>query len=474
MANQSTVQRQKTSTAFSRGLAQHSLVEHSLCLLNSRRSLTPGAKHVVSYDFTDKNRNRKTATATISAANGLNANDEMLLNGLLSLTFSQPDASLDFYATPYWCMKQLGIVDKDRTQGYRFTQFKDALHRLAGVTYSNDRFYDPVRGEHREVIFGLLKYSLPLGNSSRAWRLIWDPQFFRNCETIKGSFQFDFDVYRKLDPASRRLFLLLNKIFHRNDTSPRFDVRSLAVNTLGYSSDMRTSDLKQKLLRSSRKMHDLGVIATPDCMTLQQTISKKRPGEFAICFHKGANTGLSNSANQKPVESPLAEPLTLLGFEALAVNRILKGHSRSSIQQWIDITQAAVERDQIKTTPQAFFMYYIKEAKAKRTTPPDWWRELKKQEFEKRQSSTTKSTSSCANETFAKFLADEGKAAFEKTTADIFETCKRAGQDAGTAHSNAVQHARTVARREFNQQNKHLANNSVSSFQDILRSRFKQ
>jgi len=68
----------------------------------------------------------------------------------------------------------------------------------------------------------------------------------------------------------------------------------------------------------------------------------------------------------------------------------------SSIQQWIDITQAAVERKQIKTTPQAFFMCYIKEAKAKRTTPPDWWRELKKQEFEKRQSSITKSTDSHA------------------------------------------------------------------------------
>lgn len=50
---------------------------------------------------------------------------------------------------------------------------------------------------------------------------VWDPQWYGFCEALAGSFTFDFRIYRDLDCASRRLFLLLSKIIWRNDVSPR-------------------------------------------------------------------------------------------------------------------------------------------------------------------------------------------------------------------------------------------------------------
>ena len=72
------------------------------------------------------------------------------------------------------------MIDQHARRGGRqYRQFADALERLSGIRYQNHAFYDPLRGEHRRVSFGLLSYSLPLDcESSRAWRIFWDPLFF--------------------------------------------------------------------------------------------------------------------------------------------------------------------------------------------------------------------------------------------------------------------------------------------------------
>ena len=90
---------------------------------------------------------------------------------ILSLALSQPEPTADFFATPYYCLRQLGLITSDKRGGREFESFRAALKRLAGIRYQNDAFYDPVRGEHRDVSFGFLNYSLPLdSNSSRSCR----------------------------------------------------------------------------------------------------------------------------------------------------------------------------------------------------------------------------------------------------------------------------------------------------------------
>ena len=74
--------------------------------------------------------------------------------------------------------------------------------------------------------------------SSRAWYIVWDAQFFEYCQAVSGSLRFDLGLYRSLDFASRRLFLLLQKIFWRNDHTPPFELRKLGVETLGFSAQL--------------------------------------------------------------------------------------------------------------------------------------------------------------------------------------------------------------------------------------------
>jgi hypothetical protein len=129
------------------GLAQLSLVEHALCPLDPALSLRPGSIHAVSYHFADSHRHRRTAHASVACPFGLSANDELYLYGLLALHFAQSEPGLDFYATPHYCLRNLGIVEPSAEQGKRYAIFREAVRRLAGVVYQNDNFYDPIRGE---------------------------------------------------------------------------------------------------------------------------------------------------------------------------------------------------------------------------------------------------------------------------------------------------------------------------------------
>ena len=153
-------------TRLTRAKAQLSLVEHALCPLDSATSLRPNFVHETGYSFTDKNRNRKKATVRMGAIDGLSAHDEFYLWGLLSLALSQPEPRPELMATPYFCLRQLGIVEGTSKGGREFASFRAAIKRLAGVHYQNNYFYDPIRGEHRAVAFGFLNYSLPLNPES--------------------------------------------------------------------------------------------------------------------------------------------------------------------------------------------------------------------------------------------------------------------------------------------------------------------
>lgn len=244
------------------GMGQLSLVEHALCPLDSGHSLRPRLVHECEYRYSDKRGSRRTARVRVTCPLGLSAQDEFYLWGLLALTFSQPAPQVEFHATPHYCLKQLGVIDAGgRRGGRQYRQFAAALERLAAVRYQNHAFYDPVRAEHRRVSFGLFSYSLPLSTeSSRAWRIVWDPLLFELVSAIGGHLRFDLNVYRELDPASRRLFLLLGKMFRRSTRPAVFDLRHLAVQVLGFAPTVATRDLKSKVGRCIRRLADREVV----------------------------------------------------------------------------------------------------------------------------------------------------------------------------------------------------------------------
>lgn len=370
------------------GIAQLTLVEHSLCQLDPGLSLKPKQRHESEFFYTDKTRRRRRGRVVIDCAKGLLANDEFFLWGLLALTLSQPNPDICFFATPHFCLRRLGLVDtKSNRGGKNYALFRAALERLAAVNYYSDAFYDPIRREHCETSFGFLSYRLPIEEkSSRAWRIYWNPVFFEMCAPFNGHLPFDLETYRELDQASRRLFLLLKKVFWRCRVSHVFDVRDLAVNALGYSPKLNSKTLNRKVKTCAGRLVERGIVALPPGTgCADELVVRQSTGKFAIQFHRG---DYFQKRNQRPKfasdeDLPVFDTLQAIGLEKYTVRRVLRQYDHRLIQEWADITLAAPERfgrEFFKASPQAFFMDNIRKARDDGRMPPDWWRELRKTE----------------------------------------------------------------------------------------------
>lgn len=361
------------------GIGQLSLVEHALCPLDARRGMVEHLVHQAAYHFTDAQRRRRTARARVLCPIGLSANDELYLWGLLALTLRQADHGGQLHATPHWCLRQLRLIDQHAQRGGRqYAQFAAALERLSAITYLNDNFYDPVHREHRRVSFGFLSYSLPIeADSSRAWRIQWDPVFIEMVAAVGGQFRFDLAVYRALDPATRRLFLFACKIFPRRSDLPTMDLQTLAVDVLGFAASLRPRDLKLKLTRCLERLQSLDVVASFE-------FCRVGPGDYRLRAVRGAyfEERRRTAAVFDPTDNPAWDPLIELGFDAAAARRLLKRYPQRLISEWIDITQAARERFGarfFRKSPMAYLVDSLGKAASGTRTAPDWWREVSRE-----------------------------------------------------------------------------------------------
>ena len=371
------------------GIGQLSLVEHALCPLDTRVSLQQNLRHASEYRYTDADGQGQSARVVVHCPAGLSASDEFYLWGLLALTFAQPEPQIEFQATPHFCLRKLGIISPDSKGGKSYRLFREALRRLSAVHYQNERFYDPIRREHRTVSFSLFSYSLPVDvDSSRAWRIVWNPLFFEYCQATAGQLRFDLDTYRQLDHASRRLFLLLSKVFWRRSVSPRFNMRHLAVDVLGFSANLATRTLKAKVKRCAEVLTCHKVIAM--MMEPNQRLPQKQSkGDCAVQFTRGVYYDRRHSARQSAAieESPLYDPLRAIGFDSETISRILPRFSVEQIQLWADVTLAAIERKGpsfFRRSPQAFFMDNIQSAACGNRTPPEWFWAIRSEEQQRR------------------------------------------------------------------------------------------
>ena len=453
---------------LSAGTAQLGLVEHALCPLDSSVSLRGNLVHTCQHYYTDANRHRKRATVRVGCPEGLSAGDELFLWGLLALTFSQAEPSLEFYATPHYCLRRLDSIDSHAKRGGRqYEQFRQAIRRLAGVYYQNDAFYDPTRAEHREVGFGLLSYSLPLDpKSARGWRILWDPLFFEYCQANSGHFAFDLQTYRRLDCASRRLFLLLKKMFHRRQASVVLDLRHAAVNVMGYSANLSINDLKKKLIRCSKRLVEAKILAPhAEGHGTVPRFEKCCVGQYKVRFSRGAYFDDQQVTKQGETdeECSLAEPLASIGFDERAIRRFTRQFPTGLLAEWVDITLAARERfgeEFFKRSPAAYFTDNVKAAALGQRTPPDWWLDVRKEEQRRVETDTVRALGlfDASDDTddvrarFRDYLRDAGRRQYEELSADIFRQLRSAGRDATDARRAAHRHAKDHLWRQFNSQ----------------------
>ena len=366
----------RTQHGRSIGVGQLSVVEHALCPLESKRGAN--LVHRVSYHFTDAQRRRQTARVRVFAPLGLFPGDELYLWGLLALTLSQQelDGSLD--ATPHWCLRQLGLIDAGTRRGGRqYQQFAATLERLSAVSYLSSACYDPVRCEYRQVSFRFFSYSLPANpESNRAWNIVWDEVFFRMVQATGGSMRFDLELYRALDPAARRMFLLLTKVGYRKGRIPVFGLQHLAVDLLGLSPTLAIRDMKVKVSRTLKRLESVGVIQCGQ-------ILRVAPGQFTVTIERGPSLNSKTDREPTATESPLIEGLLALGFDHQAASRLVRRYPRKLVALWIDITQAAMERfgrQHFRKSPMAYLVDSLSKAAQGTRTPPDWWHEVRKAE----------------------------------------------------------------------------------------------
>ena len=435
--------RNDTATYSRSGVGQLSMVEHALCPLDSQVSMRPGLEHKTAFQFTDHQRRRRTALVEVSCPRGLSANDEFYLWGLLALTLSQPQPEPEFHATPHFCLRALGLIDSRKRRGGRqYEQFAAAIERLSWVRYGCDAFYDPIRAERCRVRFGFFSYRLPMDPmSSRAWRFHWDGQFFEFVRSAGGSLRFDLELYRRLTPAGRRLFLFVTKVFARRESTPRMELVHLAVDVLGMSPGLSVKHLLAKTRRVCDELANERVIRPLETSGIQ----KRAKGHYDIMLHRTEDYQLAQRDSWGPCDSPLLEPLRSIGLDESSIARTVKRFPTSLVREWVDITLAARERfgdNFFKRSPAAFLLDNLKHAAASGRTPPDWWHEVRKAEEHKQAVGDRRRSSN--NRTPP---AASGRATFDRIRGEIFEQLASQGWSEPAALREASRQAQQHGRQ---------------------------
>lgn len=361
------------------GIAQLSLLETALWPLQGGK--LPSSKFETQYTY-ETSAGRKHASVTVRAPSGLQPVDELILWGLLGAALTRPDADPVLLATPYWMLRHLGL----ETGGSQYTQLRESLLRLAFTSYQNDGFYNPETHEHEYAAFQFLSILLPtvggVGetvDNDRCWRIEWNPAFFRFCRATGGNLLFDLDLYRKLSPASRRLFLKLKDRFWRSKRV-FMNVDDLTINGLGFAATRPLYKRKFDLTACIGELLDNEVLTLGRRQTHPKELFLKRgKGSYVVVFYEGEyfrRPVLERVLRQKNAitDDPLYQPLRQVGVDGPAIRRILQQHSRSVIQRWLRITEAAMHEKPrafsgFRVSPAAFLIDGIEQGR----TPPDWF-----------------------------------------------------------------------------------------------------
>ena len=215
---------------------------------------------------------------------GLLPQDELFVWGLLALTLADEENGGELHVTRHYLLRQLGLIDaKSRRGGRQYDRITEAIERIAAVQYFNDGFYDAIRSERRRVNFGFFSYSMPADpKSSRAWRVVWDPVFFEFAKVARGALRFDLDIYRKLDAASRRLYLFASKLLCRHEVTHPIDVAEFATNVLGYDPALKRSNRMRdfEMLAATRGSGNIG--------ESRDDVYKRSKNRYSFVMSKGA------------------------------------------------------------------------------------------------------------------------------------------------------------------------------------------
>ncbi len=395
------------------GISQLSLLETAIWPLQGGRKTTTFG---TTFSFKSANEQRQ-GNVTVYAPLGLQSIDEYILWGLLGISLSRKPSDRTLLATPYWLIKRLGMS----LGGFAYDQLRASLERLALVAYQNTAFYNPVTQQHERVTLHFFSTFLPTRgrggdvDAERVWRIEWSPLFFEMCQATGGTLLFDLDLYRKLSPAARRLFLKLKDRFWRAKRV-FLNVDDLTINGLGFSRERPLKKRKYDLTSCIRELIDQRVIELGRGQSHpRQLFLKRRKGVYVVQFFEGAYfrqplAERALSPTQAIGDDPLYQPLRTIGVDEAGIRRLFKQFSRRRIEQWIRITDAGMhERPQgfpgFKISPAAFLVDAIQNERM----PPDWIYEHEKNQ--KRQQWEVERAAMAAGEETLRFEYEQQRSA---------------------------------------------------------------
>lgn len=360
------------------GIAQLSLLETALWPLAGKLA---SPLFATSYSYMTADGPMR-AEVKVRSTLGLQNIDEFVLWGLLGATLSRPNADPMLLATPYWMLKHLGLD----TGGSQYTMLRESLVRLTAASYQNTGFYNPETREREFAAFQFLSILLPtvggaghVVDNDRCWRIEWNPAFFRFCRATGGNLLFDLDLYRKLTPASRRLFLKLKDRFWRSKRV-FLNVDDLTINGLGFSAERPLKKRKFDLTNCLRELLCHNVISLGRGQADARDLFLKRgKGCYVVVLHEGdyfrqSLTKRTTSEKNAITDDPLFEPLQKIGVDEAGIRRLLREYTRGLIGRWVKITDAALHESPhgfpgFKVSPAAFLIDGVQNNR----TPPDWW-----------------------------------------------------------------------------------------------------
>ena len=326
------------------GMSQVSLVETALCPLDYR----PGEplRHISEFIYYDSEKRRRVGKVTVKAPSGLSPTDELILYGLLAITFADAKPTMELTATPHFICRQLGLS----IGGDHYKRLRESIRRLSESTYQNSAWWDRGRSQHRDLGFHFFSYDLPSESVTEPvgsehgrepWTIFWDPLFFRLMNQSRGFIWFDFASYRALkNAAARRGILLLQKIFHHREVSPQFDLRSFAVEQLGYSAELEMKSIRQKVKILIKTWQEQGIVNAG--VDAEEFFIRRGPGKWSVCLPRGSRFNKPvprpwTRMNQ-PTNHPAYEILQRLGLDHQEIVDIFARFS----DQMLQVTQAAM------------------------------------------------------------------------------------------------------------------------------------
>jgi hypothetical protein len=243
------------------------------------------------FPFTDIHGHRKTGTQIVTAPFGLAPADFDLFLGLFTYLKKLPEIPADgrVYLTVDFIARQLKLpatCQKD------YLRLRSRLFRVSFAKYANSAFWNPETRSHDLVNFGFWNLAAlsRLTESRRPVVLEWDRTLSRLLEH-SAFLAFDYELYRDLSPALRRLYLIANRDGWNQRDSSIYLADEFAVHQIGYGDrPAGARDRLHKLKRLLAEAQDRDLIrpsSTWNSAFLRPVEQGKDKGRVALRWSRG-------------------------------------------------------------------------------------------------------------------------------------------------------------------------------------------